>query len=694
MLDWPTNEAPTGPTTAEIHSANPQKTRMKKLLAIIVLGFGASSLYAQPTVGYPDFEPFASATGMGVGTGTAYAVGANLAGQTNAQGLGWYAAGSAAGQPVIASGTLTIPGLLPNPGNSVSYGPTASGAGTSARMDVGTNTGKFFPSTVAGPVYYSMAFKLTALASLPTTAVFVAGFNNSAGSQTSQPSTVGARLYLRSISGSPTTYNMGVSVGGAVPTYEPTPFTVGTTYFIVASYNYSGNPGTNGDTASLWVNPSSTTFGSSTAPAADVTCPAGANMSTSTAQNDSISSFLLREANTTEPDMIVDEVSVGLAWADVTPIVKVTPGFSGLAASQSVFAGATGVTVGGKLSAAGPYYPTMGEMVVVTINGISQTNTFNDSTGDFSFTYTNGLSALPASGTPYPITYSFAGDTPLNAASDTNTTLTVNSSTATPGFSNLTANSTEAYGTATVTLGGALSAAGPVYPAMGEAVAVAINGNVQTTTISDSTGDFSIGYTNKLSTLPASGTPYPVTYSYAGDSSLSAISNTTATLTVTSLPVSLAGTRSYDGTASAAAAILTVTNAINGDDVNVSTGGGSAALAGAGVGSESITAFTGLTLEGVTASNYTLTGASGAVTITNPFNQFSISTAALDSTGTNLVVSWASVPGVSYTVLTNASLAATGWVSAGSTNATATTTSFTLSGVVLSNANMFVQVQQ
>ena len=86
------------------------------------------------------------------------------------------------------------------------------------------------------------------------------------------------------------------------------------------------------------------------------------------------------------------------------------------------------------------------------------------------------------------------------------------------------------------------------------------------------------------------------------------------TLTVTPLAVILAGTRQYDGTTNAAAGILSVANAVVGDDVSLVSGSG--ALAGANVGSEAITAFRDLMLGGATATNYTLVGGSGSVNIT------------------------------------------------------------------------------
>jgi hypothetical protein len=107
-------------------------------------------------------------------------------------------------------------------------------------------------------------------------------------------------------------------------------------------------------------------------------------------------------------------------------------------------------------------------------------------------------------------------------------TLTVTQ--ATPSFSNLSASQATIYGTTAITLAGKVSATGPIYPAQGETITVTINGNAQTTTINDSTGDFSFSY--NPSTIPASATPYTIIYSYGGDASLNAANNSSTTLTV------------------------------------------------------------------------------------------------------------------------------------------------------------------
>ena len=97
----------------------------------------------------------------------------------------------------------------------------------------------------------------------------------------------------------------------------------------------------------------------------------------------------------------------------------------------------------------------------------------------------------------------------------------------TPAISGVTNSQSIAYGTASVTLGGTVSATGGVYPANGETVTVTINGTPQNATISGGAGGFSVTYTT--ATIPASATPYTITYAYAGDANLNASPNNTST---------------------------------------------------------------------------------------------------------------------------------------------------------------------
>jgi filamentous hemagglutinin family protein len=92
------------------------------------------------------------------------------------------------------------------------------------------------------------------------------------------------------------------------------------------------------------------------------------------------------------------------------------------------------------------------------------------------------------------------------------------------------------------------------------------------------------------------------------------ITGLSSAVTITARAVTLTGTRVYDTTASAASTILSVANAVGGDNVSVASG--SATLAGKNVGAEAITSLGTLALGNNGFGDYTLTGASGSVTIT------------------------------------------------------------------------------
>jgi autotransporter-associated beta strand protein len=100
---------------------------------------------------------------------------------------------------------------------------------------------------------------------------------------------------------------------------------------------------------------------------------------------------------------------------------------SGVTASQAIPVGNASVLLQGTVSDGGTVYPAEGETVTITIGTASQETTIVGETGDFSVLFLTG--SIPASSTPYTITYSYAGNgTTLDAATpNTSTTLTVNS---------------------------------------------------------------------------------------------------------------------------------------------------------------------------------------------------------------------------------------------------------------------------
>jgi len=201
-----------------------------------------------------------------------------------------------------------------------------------------------------------------------------------------------------------------------------------------------------------------------------------------------------------------------------------TPSISGVTPSQAITYGTSSVTLTGIVSAAGPVYPADGETVAVTINGVSSNATIAGGAGGFSVIYPTP--ALGVAGSPYTITYAYAGGTNVGAAADdTSTALTVDK--ATPSISDVTASQTITSGAVSVTLTGVVSAAGPVYPADGETVAVTINGVSSNATIAGGAGAFSVVY--PTASIDDSGSPYTITYAYAGDANLNAAADDTST---------------------------------------------------------------------------------------------------------------------------------------------------------------------
>lgn len=252
-------------------------------------------------------DPFASALANG---GTAYAAGAALIGQTNAQGLAWYQAGpDTTNQSLIQSGSLQIPGLAAALGNSVSFG----GNGTSARFDLFTNSS----SINAGTVYYSFALNLADISSLNSGGAFWAGFNNSSGAQANTPTVVATRLYTRAAGGG---FNFGLSKASGTASdiiWDNTIYYSGETVFLVGSYTFDTS-GTTDDVANLWINPAPDTFGVAFAPAPTLTTSAGSDVSSG-----AIESFVLLNRDAVEPaNGIFDELRIGASWASVTPPVQ------------------------------------------------------------------------------------------------------------------------------------------------------------------------------------------------------------------------------------------------------------------------------------------------------------------------------------------------------------------------------------
>lgn len=109
------------------------------------------------------------------------------------------------------------------------------------------------------------------------------------------------------------------------------------------------------------------------------------------------------------------------------------------------------------------------------------------------------------------------------------TVATVTVQALTSAFSNL-ASYNITYGQSTLTISGTISA-GSSHPPAGESVMVTIGSTTEPATITGTSGAFSVAF--PTATIPASSTPYPITYSYTSDGNFSSVTNnTSSTLTV------------------------------------------------------------------------------------------------------------------------------------------------------------------
>lgn len=196
------------------------------------------------------------------------------------------------------------------------------------------------------------------------------------------------------------------------------------------------------------------------------------------------------------------------------------PIFSSLAASQTIAFGTANLTLSGVLSAPGPVYPAAKENILITIGDVNATAAVGV---NGSFSLTNFPAAALTAGM-YSITYSYAGDAKLTGANDSSTTLTVNS--LTPVFSNLTGSQVIAPGTASISLAGKI-AAGNSFPT--GSVTITIN-SVSSSAAIAANGAFATSVDTHA--IPASATPYTITYRYAGATNFGAANDGSTTLTV------------------------------------------------------------------------------------------------------------------------------------------------------------------
>ncbi len=185
-----------------------------------------------------------------------------------------------------------------------------------------------------------------------------------------------------------------------------------------------------------------------------------------------------------------------------------------------------------------------------------------DGSGNYTETFTGvgdgmpGDSALPAPNTPFSGTYTVADDGQIimdgittgylsadgsfaalaavpGDTGDAQTGMSILIRDPSPAFSKLKASQAITEGTASVTLGGILSSGKTAIP-NGQTVSVTIDGTSETTTTTGGNGSFTLSF--PTAAIPYSATPYAITYSYAGDSTSAATSDSSTSLNVHGFP--------------------------------------------------------------------------------------------------------------------------------------------------------------
>jgi autotransporter-associated beta strand protein len=319
--------------------------------------------------------------------------------------------------------------------------------------------------------------------------------------------------------------------------------------------------------------------------------------------------------------------TASLVVVDNTLMLQVVPaaGYTGTTfTNQSPNPGETAVygtataTFSGTVVAAGPTYPALGETVSVAIpNVVTNSTTIDDNTGDF--TITIPINTVPAGS--YVVTYSYPGNGTLAPATDTSTALIITKA------------------PVTVTANNQVKTYGQTLPSGAGSTLFADSGLQNGDIIGTVTLAISGSPSGAVSNAPVSGSPYTITPSAATGGTFNSanysITYVTGSLTVNPLPVALKGTRPYDGTATALFSILSITNVVGTDVVNVASG--SVTLASSAPGSEPIASASDLVLGGGQAANYTTTGAIGAVNITVNSNSTNIVFTAANNA---LTLSW------------------------------------------------------
>ena len=317
--------------------------KIRALLTLIAFSI-VLSLQATPV-----YEPFADATAS---NGTSYAVGSKLGfdssltgGATNSQGLGWAdASTSVSGEITNSSGSLSFSSVAGYSGNlPASFGNSINALGANnrcPRMTINSPTGGTAAGNPANKtnIFASFLLKITGTNGMGTSATFFAGFNNTTGQQSGQPTVVGSKLFgglTTGGSGVAVRFGVGKSTAAAANIgFETGTHTNGEVVFIVLQYTFGSTTADGANYPSkLWINPSPSTFGAATAPT-----PSATSVGTVDQDISDIKTFIFFQRGATHPSYIADELRISYSWAGVTaaPDIATQPANKTVNASSNV----------------------------------------------------------------------------------------------------------------------------------------------------------------------------------------------------------------------------------------------------------------------------------------------------------------------------------------------------------------------
>jgi uncharacterized delta-60 repeat protein len=270
----------------------------------------------------------------------------------------------------------------------------------------------------------------------------------------------------------------------------------------------------------------------------------------------------------------------------------VGPTLTGSATTPTITYGTPSITVAGHIASNQSIPIPAGEVIEVTLNGATQ-NAPLDNNDDFSVNFNS--SALGASGSPYTINMSYAGDGTFSPATDSST-LTVN-----PAPLTITATDQ------TKTYGQTLTFAGTEFTVSG-----LLNG--------DSVAQVTLVSPGAAATATVAGSPYAITASSAVGTGLGnyTIAYVNGTLTVNPAPLTITAdnkTKTYGQMVTFAGSEFIASGLLNSDTVTRVTLASPGAAATATVAGSTYP-ITESAAVGIGIGNYTITYGKGAMTVT------------------------------------------------------------------------------